>query len=84
MTYLPGINGSAAYFNGSTSITLGQASNFGIVQHSFTVSAWILPHYPSPNYTSWDNAGMGTNDTITQKGLQILLRNAVPYFGFYK
>ena len=84
MTYLPGINGSAAYFNGSQSIILGQASNFGIVQHSFTVTAWMLPYYPDPSYTQWDNVVMGTNDTTAQMGLQLQLRNAIPYFGFSK
>lgn len=76
---------SALSFNGNTYITLPAAHEFGIVEHDFTVEAWVRINAEATvneqpilgNYESSDDSHR------TNRTLHLVIRNQKPHLGFY-
>lgn len=69
----------ALLFDGATDyVTLSSSSNFGIVDHSFTVSAWV-----NLASLSGDKTVLGQTGSTPNQTLHLCVRNGAPHIGFY-
>ncbi len=71
--------GQVAYFNGKGIITLPGAEKMKIRNSSFTVAVWINVE----EFTKSDHSVIGTENVVYRKGLHLILRDKIPYFGFF-
>jgi hypothetical protein len=70
--------GTSAFFDGVDDyVELPRTYTLGILG-DFTVTAWIRP-----DAVNGDRPIVGTDGYGPQQGLQLLVRNGTPYFGFY-
>jgi hypothetical protein len=76
--FVPGQVGQAIELNGSNQyVTTTSATNLGL-NGSFTASAWVRP-----DATNGDRTVFGTDQTGTNVGLHLVIRNDRPHMGFY-
>ncbi len=71
--------GQVAYFDGDGIITLPGAEKIKIRNSSFTVAVWINVE----KFTKSDHSVIGTENVVYRKGLHLILRDKIPYFGFF-
>lgn len=74
------IRGDVLKIENNAYITLNPATEFGIVNNSFTMSIWFKL---IDAYEKTDFCILGTSNNEYRKGLHINIRRSVPYFGFY-
>lgn len=77
--YTSGVSGQAFNFNGNTIIASTTTDNLGLVNHSFTVDAFV--QFPDP--TAGDLSILGTGGSTDNQGLHLIERNDKPFMGFF-
>ena len=75
------VRSTAAWFDNKSHIVLPKAEDFKIRDHDFTVSAWIKIKEYLPEKE--DYCIIGTKTNTYQQGIHLLIRDQMPYFGFY-
>lgn len=71
--------GQVASFDGDDVITLPKSEHIKIRNSSFTVSVW----FNVKEFAKTDHSIIGTENVVYRKGLHLILRDRVPYFGFF-
>ncbi|MBI4176430.1 MAG: LamG domain-containing protein [Candidatus Aenigmarchaeota archaeon] len=60
-------------------VDLPPATSLGITNSNFTAEAWIK----ADSWSTSDNAILGTDKQASNEGLQLIIRNNMPYMDFY-
>lgn len=71
----PGAFGNGLNFNGSNYVTMPRSSTLGILNHSFTVEAWV-------NVSNFSSGDQGILADPTSCDLHLIIRGQHPYLGF--
>ncbi len=75
------VRSTVAWFDNKSHIVLPKSEDFNIRDHDFTVSAWIKIEEYLPDKE--DYCIIGTKTNAYQQGIHLLIRNQMPYFGFF-
>ncbi len=75
------VRSTVAWFDNKSHIVLPKSEDVKIRDHDFTITAWVKIKEYLPDKA--DYCIIGTKTNTYQQGIHLLVRNQMPYFGFY-